>query len=167
MQKAQRKAGWCVPCACCLVSLLAVACGSNDKSTNAACATDIVGRQTLRGHYTVSFEHWMFRTCDGNTVIAVDPNSLSQAKGVDQVIQAQKDACSAGDAGTACGDRAPMTIFTEIVADVSPLGVYGHLGEVAQELKVIEFLSASATSPSDCPKVDTTVVINRRPECQK
>jgi hypothetical protein len=168
-----------------LLFLLAAACGSGKSDVVAgpdgswstdivvagpdgSCSTDIVGRQTLRGSYTVSFEHWLFRPCGSETVIWVDPDSLSQATGAEKMAQAQQVVSAEHDGGTSpFGGSAPVTIFMEIVADVSPLGVYGHLGESGQELQVIEVLSASASSPSDCPKVETTVSISRRPDCQK
>jgi hypothetical protein len=173
LRKGQMKLGWVSPHACCFVFLLAVACGQSGKDDNAAspdaaCASDIVGRQTLRGHYTISFEHWLYRPCGSNTVIWVDPNSLSQAKGLDVMSQALAALRSERDGGPTDyeGRQQPETIFMEIVADVSPLGVYGHLGELGQELKVIEVLSASPTSPSDCPRIETVVAIDPRPECQ-
>jgi hypothetical protein len=172
MNRTQKKLGLFSHHAWCLVFLLVAGCGSGKSEEVAgpdgSCSTDIVGRQTLRGSFTVSFEHWQFRPCGNETVIWVDPDSLSQAKGVEKMAQAQQAVSAERDGGASVsGGSAPVTIFMEIVADVSPLGVYGHLGESGQELKVIEVLSASATSPSDCPKIETTVSISRRPECQK
>jgi hypothetical protein len=149
----------------CLVLLSVVGCGGSGE---APCANDLTGRRTLRGHYTVSNEHWLFQPCGSDTALWVDPfNAWAGTKGLDLLSQASAAQPPKPDAGTMQpGGPEISTVYMEIVAEVSPLGVYGHLGELGQELKVVEVLAASATSPVDCPEVVTTVFIDPHPECK-
>lgn len=161
--KGAQAQGWLALFACCLLPLIAIACGQGGK--DGACASDSVGRRNLRGHYMVSSEHWLFQACGSNAALWVDPYSLPEAKGGSLLGEAQRAVCAERDGGSAgCGERELLTIFVDIVADVSPLGVYGQSGQLGQELKVIEVLSASPTSPSDCPQLDT-VFTPPRPDC--
>lgn len=139
-------------CVGCFAILLAASCDENGKENEKENGANTTRVQTLQGHYMESFERWAFQSCGIDTEIWVDIDSLDKAKGLDLLFQIKREPCTEVDGVTnpCANGQNTRNVFVEIVADVSPLGTYGHLGQYRQQLKILEVLSASSATPNDC-----------------